>query len=64
MTERLDAGRCRVPHRLPDGRICAPARAVADDGTMGDGIIHLSPGDAGYDVWAAYLRQRDGMASG
>ena len=33
--------------RLPDGRIQAPMRAEADDGTVGDGVAILAPGDSG-----------------
>lgn len=37
--------------RLPDGWIEAPVRAEADDGTVGDGVAILSPGDPGFDAW-------------
>lgn len=59
--ERDDDGRCCLVHRTPDGRICAPARAVAEDGTLGDGVVYLGPTDPAWPVWDAYLRRREGL---
>ena len=41
--------------RLPDGRIEAPMRAEADDGTIGDGVAVLAPGDPGFAEWDRWL---------
>jgi hypothetical protein len=46
------------PRRLPDGRIAdVPVRAEADDGTVGDGLATLAPGDPGFDAWDRWLAQ-------
>jgi hypothetical protein len=45
--------------RLPDGRIEAPVRAEAPDGTIGDGIAVLAPGDERFDEWDRWLRQQE-----
>lgn len=58
MAEPVDAPGC-VPYRRPDGRICAPACAVAPDGTLGDALVYLSPDDEAFAVWDEYLRKRD-----
>jgi hypothetical protein len=44
-----------LPQRLPDGRLRVPARAVADDGTIGDGSRVIGPDDPAYNEWAGYL---------
>ena len=33
-----------------DGSVAVPMRAEADDGTIGDGIVVLRPGDDGYEA--------------
>lgn len=47
------------PRRLPDGRVQVPVRAVADDGTVGDGVAILGPGDDGYDEWVRWFNQQE-----
>ena len=44
------------PILQPDGALLAPARAEAEDGTLGDGMVELRPGDPDYDAWLRELR--------
>lgn len=49
-----------LPTRLPDGSIRTP-RTVggrAGDGMIGDAMVILRPGDAGYDEEDRWLRSR------
>lgn len=41
-----------------DGTITIPARAEADDGTIGDGLQTIGPDDPRYEVWLAWLNKR------
>ncbi len=41
--------------RLPNGHLVVPGRFESPDGTVGDGMVELAPGDPGYEVWDAYL---------
>jgi hypothetical protein len=46
-----------IARENPDGTVTAPMRAVADDGTVGDGLVVYRPGDPGYaDVLAEARR--------
>jgi hypothetical protein len=47
------------PQRLPNGKIRVPMRAEAPDGTIGDGMVDLAPGDSGYARWDEYLRAKE-----
>lgn len=48
--------------RLPDGRIRVPARAEAEDGTIGDGMDVIDHDDPRYQAWSDYLDTiRDSM---
>jgi hypothetical protein len=44
------------PILQPDATLLVPARAEAEDGTIGDGMMELRPGEPGYDAWLAELR--------
>lgn len=44
-----------LPERLPDGRIRIPARALAEDGTIGDGSTVIDREHPDYQTWATYL---------
>ncbi len=41
--------------RLPNGHLWVVGRFEAPDGTVGDGMVELAPGDPGYQAWDAYL---------
>jgi len=41
--------------RLPNGHLLVLGRFEAPDGTVGDGLVELAPGDPGYEAWDAYL---------
>lgn len=38
-----------VPKLQPDGTVLVPLRAESPDGTVGDGMIVVRPGEPGYD---------------
>lgn len=44
-----------IPRLNPDGTVTVPMRAEGPNGEVGDGVGTLSPGDAGFDAWYAYL---------
>ena len=50
--------------RLPDGRLQVPMRAEAADGTIGDGVVTLAPGDPGFDAWDCWLAGQRGPVAG
>lgn len=41
--------------RLPNGHLLVLGRFEAPDGTAGDGMVEMAPGDEGYEAWDAYL---------
>lgn len=41
--------------RLSNGHLLVLGRFEAPDGTVGDGMVELAPGDVGYEAWDAYL---------
>jgi hypothetical protein len=42
---------------IRDGRrILVPKRAEGPDGTIGDGLVWLTPGDPDYDMWDRHLK--------
>lgn len=47
--------RTMIPRLNPDGTVTVPMRAEGPNGEVGDGVGTLSPGDAGFDAWYAYL---------
>jgi len=50
--------------RLPNGHLLVLGRFEAPDGTVGDGMVELAPGDVGYDAWDAYLPEDAAAPSG
>jgi hypothetical protein len=50
--------------RNPDGTLTVPARAEHEDGTTGDGMTTLKPGDPGYDMWAEWIRDGESSDTG
>jgi len=41
--------------RLSNGHLLVLGRFEAPDGTVGDGMVELAPGDVGYEAWDTYL---------
>jgi hypothetical protein len=50
--------------RLPDGRISAPFTVTSGDGTTGEGMTELAPGDPGYGAWDAWLKTQEKTGPG
>lgn len=43
------------PVKLANGNILAPQRVEADDGTIGDIFVEITPNDLVYELWLPYV---------
>jgi len=41
--------------RLPNGNLLVPARAEAEDGTIGDGMMEIGPEHPDFERWQEFV---------